>query len=89
MHGLEAINYDKIQFLTQVHELKFEKFILENTRLIDNYIGPCIEVDKEVEQPNRNYVWMKVEVNVDKPLLAGFWWMNSQGKDQWAFIKWF
>lgn len=30
---------------------------------------------------------MRVEVAVDKPLLPGFWWRNSQGLEKWATIK--
>lgn len=47
--GLEVINFDKIQLLTQVHKLGLEKFNFDNARIIDNNIGRLIEVEKKME----------------------------------------
>lgn len=30
---------------------------------------------------------MKVEVNVQNPLMVGFWWTNSRGADEWTSVK--
>lgn len=46
-----------------------------------------METEDDVENVHMNYIRMKVEVNNDNPLMPGFWWRNSKGKEQWANIK--
>lgn len=36
---------------------------------------------------NRCFIRIKPELNVEGPLLAGFWWINSREEDKWAVIK--
>lgn len=35
----------------------------------------------------KTYIHMKVEVNVETPIIARFWWTNSRGAEQWVPIK--
>lgn len=30
---------------------------------------------------------IKVDVNVEDPLMSGFWWTNSRSEEQWTSIK--
>lgn len=36
---------------------------------------------------SNNYIQLKVRVHSKQPLIAKFWWKNSQGKEIWANIK--
>lgn len=47
--GLQAVNFTKIQFWVQSHELGLEKFI-----------GEFIETEGRIEDINRNYMRLKV-----------------------------
>lgn len=80
--GLKAIDFNKIQFGVEVHELGFEKFSIYNARIIANNISHCIEVDKEVEQAKCSFARNKFEVNVDSQVLAA----NLQGDDR-CFVR--
>lgn len=40
-----------------------------------------------MESAHKTYIHMKVEVNIELPVIAGFWWINSSGEEQWASIK--
>lgn len=40
-----------------------------------------------MENINKTILRLKVEINVNEPLLVGFWWKNSVGEDKWATIK--
>lgn len=36
---------------------------------------------------SKSYVRLKVIVDMEKPLMVGFWWKNSEGNEIWANIK--
>lgn len=46
-----------------------------------------IETDEDVESAHKTYIHMKLEVNIELPVIAGFWWINSSGEEQCASIK--
>lgn len=55
--------------------------------MIGNGIGRYIKIDKAVENLSNNYLYLKVVVDTEKPLMVGFWWQNSQGDETWTNIK--
>lgn len=71
----------------QIHDLGLEKFSKENAQQIGNSTGKYIETYREVESLNNIYLRLKVVMDTEKPLMVGFWWQNSQGKETWANIK--
>lgn len=85
--GLTMVNFKKIQFWVQIHDLGLEKFNMENAKRIGNIIGEYVETDKDVENTCRSFLRLKVVVDAKKPLLAGFWWSNSHGNEIRANIK--
>lgn len=75
--GLAHIEFKWVQFWVQVHDLRVEKFSFENAKVIGEQIGRFIESEKEVENVQKTFVILKVEVNVEEQLMTGFWWVNS------------
>lgn len=52
-----------------------------NAERIGNKIDIFVDAEKDTMKTASCYLRMKVEVNVNKPLLTGFWWKNSEGKE--------
>lgn len=46
-----------------------------------------MEVEQNVEKTRRIYIRMEVDIDVNDPLMFGFWWTNSQGVEIWVSIK--
>lgn len=84
---MTQVDFKKVQFWVQIHDLGPEKFSRESAQIIGDKIGAFIETDQEVENVHKTCIRMKVEVNIDNPLMSGFWWTNSKGVEQWANIK--
>lgn len=42
---------------------------IDNAQQISNNIGRCIEVDQEPHMQNRSFLKIKIEVNMDNPLM--------------------
>lgn len=84
---MNEVEFNKVIFWVQIHDLGYKKFSMSNARKIGDRIGKCIEVESDEALRNRSYIRLKVEVEVDKPLMLRFWWTNSQGKEKWASIK--
>lgn len=85
--GLAQVEFKSIQLWVQIHDHGLENFSVDNARVIGAKIGNFIKTEEEVENTHKTYTRLKVEVNVEKPLLAGFWWINSGDEEQWASIK--
>lgn len=85
--GITHIDFKRVQFWVQVHDLGLEKFSSESARTIGDTIETFVETEEGIEKGNKTYIRMKVEVNIDNPLVSGFWWTNSKGSEQWANMK--
>lgn len=70
--GLNVVDFKRIQFWVQIHDLGLEKFNMENAQRIGNSIGRYIETHKEVENKSNSYLHLKVVVDTEKPLMVGF-----------------
>lgn len=81
--GVNDVDFNKVLFWVQIHET----LSTENAWIIGNEIGMCVEIELNVEATKRSYLRMKVEIDVNVPLMVGFWWTNSQGTERWASIK--
>lgn len=85
--GIKDVDFNKVNFWVQIHDLGLEKFSTENVSKIGNKIENCMEVEQDIETTRRSCMRMKVDIDVGKPLMVRFWWTNSQGVDRWASIK--
>lgn len=71
-YWLSGSRFHNSSFWVQVHELGLKKLSRENAHIIGDQIGTFIQTDEEVECKQRTYIRMKVEVNIDQPLMVGF-----------------
>lgn len=85
--GIKDVDFNKVNFWVQIHDLGLEKFSTENVSKIGNKIENCMEVEQDIETTRRSCMRMKVDIDVGKPLMVRFWWTNSKGVDRWASIK--
>lgn len=69
---LAAIDFKNIQFWVQIHDVGLEKFI-ESAQRIENSIGEYVETYKDAEDISNSHLRLKVVVDTEKPLMAGFW----------------
>lgn len=81
------VDFGRIQMWIQIHDLSLEMLSLENAKHAASSIGICLEIDSETEMHKRGYIRMRVEVVVNVPLSAGFWWRDNSGKERWAHVK--
>lgn len=71
----------------QVHGLILELLNLENDGSVASLIGSCIGMDPEIEMQKRGYIRMKVEIDTEEPLRAGFWWTDEAGTERWEQVR--
>ncbi|OMO80574.1 hypothetical protein COLO4_24033 [Corchorus olitorius] len=85
---IREVTFDTLQFWIQVHNLPLEM----QTKMNANRIGSVVGKVCEIEDPSwtlgvgRGFFRIKVEIDVKKPLLNGFW-VPCDNKDRlWAEI---
>lgn len=71
--GLAQVDFKRVQFWVQVHNLILEIFSLENVQVIGDKLDYFIKTEEDVENVHKTYIRMKVEVVVQNPLMVGFW----------------
>lgn len=80
---LTKIEFQMVQFWVQIHDIGLKKFNEANVENTGNKIGKFIETEKEPEKTITCYLKIKVQVDANQSLLDGFWWTNSEGKENW------
>lgn len=85
--SLDEMNFNLIQIWIQIYGLSIDMYNTENVYRIRNNVGKCIMVESEQSMHQRNFLRLKIEINVDEPLMDGFWWSNSLGQEKWEVIK--
>lgn len=78
---LTKIEFQMVQFWVQIHDIGLKKFNEANVENTGNKIGKFIETEKEPEKTITCYLKIKVQVDANQSLLDGFWWTNSEGKE--------
>lgn len=71
---MNVVEFTQIQFWVQIHNMRLDRFSTENAHMIGNGIEIYIKIDKVVENLSNNYLYLKVVVDTEKPLMVGFWW---------------
>ena len=86
--AVQDISFLKVSFWIQVHKLPLEMLTRTNTERIGRVLGDL----EKVEDPEwksgmgRCFLRMKMAIDVEKPLVAGFWVPRENGK-VWAEVK--
>lgn len=85
--SLDEVDFHMMQMWIQVCGLSLEMHNRENATNIANSIGRCIMVEEEIIERQRIFMRVKVEIDVNVPLMEGFWWTTKSGEEKWATIK--
>lgn len=72
--SIEEIEFNKMHMWVQVYGLSLEMHNKENARNIGNSTGRCIAAEEDSGAKHRLFMRVKLEVDVSKPLVEGFWW---------------
>lgn len=85
--SLDQLTFDRLQIWTQIYGLGLDMYNPENARRIGNNVGTCLMVESQHVMQQRSYLRVKIEIEIHKPLMDGFWWSDEGGGDRWASIK--
>ena len=87
--AIHDISFSKVIFWIQIHKLPFELMTLQNVRKIGQVLGELIKAEDPVRKKGvgRSFLRVRVEVDVEKPLVAGFWVLRGDKGRVWAEIK--
>ena len=86
--AVQDISFLKVSFWIHVHKLPLEMLTRTNAKRIGRVLGDL----EKVEDPEwksgvgRCFLRMKMAIDVEKPLVAGFWVPRENGK-VWAEVK--
>ncbi|OMP12130.1 reverse transcriptase [Corchorus capsularis] len=87
--GVKEIEFKEIAFWIQVHNLPLEMQTMTNARRIGSTLGRIMDI----EDPSwnlgigRGFLRIKVAIDVNKPLVGGFWVPKENNGRLWCEIK--
>lgn len=81
------VDFGFIHMWVQLHGLSLDMLNSENATQLADAIGTWNQLASEEEMQQRGYIRFRTEVRSDKPLVPGFWWVNAEGKEKWAHLK--
>lgn len=81
------MDFSLLQIWVQVHGLSLDMYNSDNPRRIGNKVGRCIMIKPDQVMHHKSFMRLKLEINTEEPLLAGFWWSNMKGEEKLDSIK--
>jgi hypothetical protein len=86
---MNELNFNLSPFLIQVHGLPLLNTSLKNAIAIGKGLGNLIKVDETSGEKKifRSYLRLLVEIDVTKPLKAGFSLRREEGEPLWICLK--
>ena len=87
--AMDEVDFSVIQFNIQVHNLPIEMLTIKNAEVIGNKMGCFIQADREWinEGIGKCFLRIKVRIQVNKPLIDGFWLPIREKERRWIMIK--
>ncbi|PWA49962.1 hypothetical protein CTI12_AA455450 [Artemisia annua] len=86
---LNELEFNRGEFWIQVHDLPLGMLSSEYATELANSLGKLIELDcvDEGPQTDRDFLRFRVEIDITKPLVPGFFISRSGGKESWVTFK--
>ena len=80
------VSFDHIAFWIQIHGLPLDNLNTKNAVKIGSRIGEVLEVEDPMVEGNllRNFLRVRVVVNINNPLPTGFWVLRRDLPSPWA-----
>lgn len=86
---LNEMNFDNAEFWVQVHDLPLGLLTSEYAKTVGGWLGRVVELDCVGDglQTGREFLRFRVEVDVMKPLVPGFFVPRADGRETWVSLK--
>lgn len=84
--SVEELDFTKVVMWAQIQGLSLDMLNAKNAECIGSSIGRCVSFEEEHLMRQRTFLRVQLEIDITVPLLAGFWWVNSNGQEKWAKI---
>ncbi|KAJ1382959.1 Zinc finger, CCHC-type [Sesbania bispinosa] len=83
------VNYDYVSFWIQLHGLPLEYMNTRNAIKVAKLLGEVVSVENTLVEGHllRPFMRVRVQVNIKKPLVTGFWLLRKDLPKKWIFIK--
>ncbi|OMO98747.1 hypothetical protein COLO4_13724, partial [Corchorus olitorius] len=87
--SIKEVDLSAIPFWLQVHNLPREMMTSRNAERIGNRMGEVLEVKEPMGSfgLNRSFLRVRVSINVNDPLIPGFWIPRGGDRNVWAEVK--
>ncbi|OMO79250.1 Zinc finger, CCHC-type [Corchorus olitorius] len=87
--SISEISFDKVQYWVQIHDLPLEMQTLANLKKIGDSIGRVIMLEKPdwSQGTGRCYMRTRLELDVNKSLIPGFWVPRQDKGKLWVRLK--
>ncbi|KAH7835689.1 hypothetical protein Vadar_028793 [Vaccinium darrowii] len=88
---VSELNFNVCPFRVQIHGLPVEKLSRANAEIIGNRMGKLLALETTPDGLclSRGFLRVRVEINIEQPLLKGFWLKrrNDSNRDRWISFK--
>lgn len=85
--SMDEVQVDILEIWIQVHGLSLDVYNEANARHIGSSVGRFLAAEPNHVAKSRDYLRIRVEINVVVPLPVGFTWTNDKGQGKWATFK--
>ena len=86
---IQEISFSKVSFWIQVHKLPLEMLTRSNAEKIGKILGDLEKIDDPtwLNGVGRSFLRMRIAVEIEKPLVAGFWVLREDKRRVWVEVK--
>ncbi|OMO52400.1 hypothetical protein COLO4_37225 [Corchorus olitorius] len=86
---LMEMEFREVTFWAQIHNLPWEVQMKVNAEKVGNTMGRLVEVEDVQwgKAIGRGFLRLRVAMDIEKPLLGGFWFPRKNGHKVWAEIR--
>lgn len=81
---MEDVHFDILDIWLQLHGLSLGVCNEANARQIGSTVGRFLAAEPNHDAKNRDFLRIRVELNVEEPFPVGFTWPNEKGQEKWA-----
>lgn len=83
----DEVDFTKVLMWVQVQGLSLDMLNAKNAECIGSSIGRFIAVETEQTMKQRTFLRLQLEIDTARSLMAGFWWVNSEGQERWTSVR--
>ncbi|XVE86659.1 hypothetical protein DITRI_Ditri18aG0052300 [Diplodiscus trichospermus] len=87
--AIQEVDFSKMAIWIHVHKLPLEMLTQKNEEKIGGILGELVKIEEQQwgKGVGRSFMRIRVLIDVNKPLVAGFWVPREEGNKAWAELK--